>query len=106
MMPPFLTWSLSIASAAVVPGGADLLQADLLQHLADRIADGRGGCQRQVDDAERDAEPARRLLRHKLADARDLERGALDRLAQELEVAALGLVERAGRPHRGRRRRR
>ena len=81
MMPPFLTWSLSMASAAVVPGAPHLLQADLLQHYAptESPTDGRGS-QRQVDDAERHAQAAGGLLRHQLAHARDLERGALDGL--------------------------
>ena len=47
-------------------------------------------------NAERNAEAAGCFLGHKLADARDLERGALDGLAQELEVLALGRIECAG----------
>ena len=77
-------------------GSADLLEADLLQHFAHGVAHGRGRGERQVDDAERDAEAAGCFLGHKLTHARDLERGALDGLAQEFEVLALGRIERAG----------
>ena len=77
-------------------GSADLLEADLLQHFTHRVAHSRGRGERQVDDAERNAEAAGCFLGHKLADARDLERGALDGLAQELEVLALGRIECAG----------
>ena len=77
-------------------GSADLLEADLLQHFTHGVAHGRGRGERQVDDAERDAEAAGSLLSHKLTHARDLERGALDGLAQEFEVLALGRIERAG----------
>ena len=77
-------------------GSADLFEADLLQHFAHGVAHGRGRGERQVDDAERDAEASGRLLGHELSDARDLERGALDGLAQELEVLALGRIQCAG----------
>ena len=77
-------------------GSADLFEADLLQHFAHRVAYSRGRGERQVDDAERDAEASGRLLGHELADARDLERGALDGFAQELEVLALGRIQCAG----------
>ena len=76
--------------------GAHLFEADLLQHFADGVAHGGGRGEREVDDAEWHSESAGGLLGHQLADARDLERGALDGFAQEFEVFALGLVERAG----------
>lgn len=102
MMPPFLTWSLSMAKAAVVRE-RNLFEADLLKHFAHRVAHGRGRSEGKVDDAERHAKTAGSLLSHKLTHARDLERGALDGLAQELEVLAFGRIRVRGRPHRGRR---
>ena len=76
--------------------GAHLFEADLLQHFADGVAHGGGRGEREVDDAEWHSESAGGLLGHQLADARDLERGALDGFAQEFEVFALGFVQRAG----------
>ena len=95
-MPPFFTWSLSMASAAVVPGAPTCSRPIFSKHFADGVADGRGRGKGQVDDAERNAEATGCLLCHQLADARDLERGALDGFAQELEILALGFVQRAG----------
>ena len=77
-------------------GSANLFEAYLLKHFAHRVAHGRGRSEGKVDDAERHAKTAGSLLSHKLAHARDLERGALDGLAQELEVLAFGRIECAG----------
>ena len=77
-------------------GSADLLEADLLKHFADGVAYGRGRREGKVDDAEWNAKATGCLLCHQLADARDLERSALDGLAQELEVLALGRIQCAG----------
>ena len=77
-------------------GSADLFEADLLKHFADGVAYGRGRREGKVDDAEWNAKATGCLLCHQLADARDLERGALDGFAQELEVLALGRIQCAG----------
>ena len=77
-------------------GSADLFEADLLKHFADGVAYGRGRREGKVDDAEWNAKATGCLLCHQLADARDLERGALDGFAQELEILALGLVQCTG----------
>ena len=61
MVPPFLTASLSRASAAVVPGAPTALEAHALEDLGDGVAHGRRGRQRQVDDAELGAEHLRGL---------------------------------------------
>ena len=58
--PPFLTASLSRASAAVEPGPPSLLDAHRLQNLADAVAHLRRGGQAQVDDPERRRPAARR----------------------------------------------
>ena len=75
---------------------ANLFEADLLKHFADGVAYGRGRRERKVDDAEWNAKATGCLLCHQLADARDLERGALDGFAQELEILALGRIQCAG----------
>ena len=71
-----------------------MLEADLPQDLRHRVANcGRGG-EGEVDYAEGHAEAASCLLGDELAHARYLERGALDRLAEGLEVGAGNLLER------------
>ena len=61
MVPPFLTASLSMASAAVVPGAPTALEPHALEDLGDGVADGRRGRQREVDDAHLGAEHLRGL---------------------------------------------
>ena len=58
--PPFLTASLSSASAAVVPG-APTAPGPCLEDLGDGVAHGRRGRQREVDDAHLGAEQLRGL---------------------------------------------
>ena len=90
MAPPFLTASLSSASAAVVPGPPQRFDAHRLEDLGDGVALGGRGSEREVDDADRDAEAPRGLAGDELADARDLERRRLDRLGDGGEVGVLG----------------
>ena len=60
MTPPFFTASFSRASAAVVPGPPHWPTPMASRISATRVALGRGGGQRQVQDALRHAEPAAR----------------------------------------------
>ena len=65
--PPFLTASFSSASAAVVPGPPQRSTPIASRISATRVALGGGGREREVDDAHRHAEAARRLAGHELA---------------------------------------
>ena len=54
--------------------------------MGDAVADGRGRGEGEVDDAERDVQALGGLVRDELADARDLEGGALDQLGDLADV--------------------
>ena len=59
MTPPFFTASFSSASAAVVPWVPQTLQAHFFQNARHAVADGRGGRQGQIHDAEGHVQPRR-----------------------------------------------
>ena len=63
-------------------GGADPLDAQRLEDLADAVADGRRGGQRKIDDAEGHAQFGGHLAADQLAHPRDAEAGDLDLLGQ------------------------
>ena len=85
--PPFLTASFSSATAAVVPGAPERVHAHGLVDLAHAVADARGGGQREVHDAERDAQALGHFAADQLAGARDAEGGVLDLLGNVVERA-------------------
>ena len=64
---------------------------------ATRVADGRGGGQGQVDNAEGHAQAAGGFLRHQLAHAGDFEGGALDELGHLGEVCRRRALSSAAR---------
>ncbi len=80
MTPPFLTASLSMASAQVVPGPPQVPTPDDLEDAGNGVADGRRGSQRQVDNALLDTQAMGGLAAHELAGAGDLKGGLLNLL--------------------------
>ena len=84
-------------------GSAGMLKTDLLEDVGHRVADRGSRSKRQVDNAEGNAEPGRRLLGDELTYARNLERSLFNRLAESLEIgSANGLqyvIDHAGARH-------
>ena len=74
-------------------GAADL-QSHGFENARHTVAHRRGRSEREIDDAERHAEPPGRLPRDELTHARDLKRRALDRLGHDVKALALALLQR------------
>ena len=91
MTPPFFTASLSMASAAAVPGPPHFPRR-WFPESRDRVTLGRRRRERQIEDPFIHAQAFARLARHELACARDLEDGRL--IASEMAVmsASFGML--------------
>ena len=73
---------------------AALFKPHFFQDMRHRVADCGCGRKGKIHDAERHAKPLRSFLCHKLADARDLERGFLDGIRHVRDVAVRDLLQR------------
>ena len=69
---------------------AAAFQTHFFQNIGNAVADGRGGGQRQVDDARRYAKALAGKVGHQLAQTGDLERCALDQLSHFVHRGVLG----------------
>ena len=93
--PPFLTASVSRASAAVVPGAPARSNPNASMIFADRIAGHGRRRKRQIDDAELQTETPRRFAPDQFTGARELERESLDDLGHLVERQVLrGVAQR------------
>ncbi len=74
---------------------AHLIQAHVLQDVRHGITQLCGRSKRQIDDAERHAQPLRGHVAHQLTGAGDLERGLLDFLCHLIQRGTLHRTNRA-----------